>query len=139
MIMDGSPNIGTLHKDKAYVFTGAAPNTSFAMRMLRDGTGNNTKCRIKPLWNFSEGSAVLIRDWSKYFVGSNIELVDTEPDYFLVINWTKEPIDPARTIYFIMEPHGEKMYSQFLSQYGTSLKALIFKYFQSFWPPWLAR
>ena len=83
--------------------------------------GYKNKIRIMPCTNWCD-SSFLVKEWSRFFEGSSYELVTTQPDLFLVINQTNIPIDPTKTIYFMMEPYGERLYEQWLSQYKQHLK-----------------
>jgi hypothetical protein len=122
MINDGSPLTASCLNEKVYVFkNNSVHNKSTVIRTFNHGKGFPAKIRIKPLWNFSQGSDELIRLWSKYFAGTRFQLVDSAPDYWLVINCPLEAVDPHRTIYFMMEPHGEKQYAAWLQGAGDKL------------------
>ena len=122
MIRDGAPLTATCLNDTVCVFkNNSIHNKNTVIRTFGGGNGKPGKIRLKPLWNFSPGSSRLIELWSKYFVGTKFQLVDANPDFFLVINAPMEAVDPARTIYFMMEPHGEVQYGAWLNSVGDKL------------------
>lgn len=122
MILDGAPISATSIGDTLCVFkNNSVHNKSTVVRSFNIGKGWPCKIRIKPLWNFSAGSDMLIQLWSKYFEGTRFQLVDSSPDFYMVINATSEPLDPSKTIYFMMEPFGEVQYAKWIEGAGNSL------------------
>lgn len=79
------------------------------------------KSFIKPLWNFSYDSNMLIEKWSRFINSDDWKLVDSNQHFFLVINSAHQPIEPSRTFYFMMEPYGEKLYHQFIQSVRSQL------------------
>lgn len=120
LIQEGSLHSITHFEGQNYLFCGNGDLAQIPMRETKPGRGYMSKIKVKPLWNFSQ-SKDLIEKWNRFFVGSNVELVDTEPDFFLVINAAFEPHDPKRTIYFMMEPYGENLFSQYISKVKNDL------------------
>jgi hypothetical protein len=83
-------------------------------------SGVPTIIRVMPLTNWTTTDH-LIKEWSRFCKGSNIVLTQQNPDYFLVINSTNQPVDPSKTIYFMMEPYGDNLFKEWLDKYPKLL------------------
>lgn len=121
MLSIPSPTFITEWNRKGFVFKGGVgqPNALAIKRIpakVEGISGIKSTIKIMPCTNWTT-SEHLVQEWSRFCVGSNIELTTQTPDYFLVINSTNQPIDPNKTIYFMMEPYGEKLYANWIGQY----------------------
>jgi hypothetical protein len=52
---------------------------------------------------------------------SNIHFTLENPDFAFVVNETPIETMPMKTLYFMMEPNGEKLYSNYLSKFSTNI------------------
>lgn len=115
-----SPTFITLHNDQTFIFRGGLTQSNqlaFKKGTLlpETVTGISSVIRIMPCTNWTT-SEHLIQEWSRFCKGTNILLTTEFPDYYLVINSTQQQVDPSKTIYFMMEPYGEKLFEQWLRQ-----------------------
>ena len=116
-----SPTFITLHNDQTFVFRGGLTQSNqLAFKkntsLPESVTGFSSIIRIMPCTNWTT-SEHLIEEWSRFCEGTNILLTTEFPDYYLVINSTQQQIDPSKTIYFMMEPYGEKLFENWLRQF----------------------
>ncbi len=58
---------------------------------------------------------------------TNIEFTVSNPEYVMVVNQTTIETNPLKTIYFMMEPYGEKLYESYLSKFNNPVQPLFFK------------
>jgi hypothetical protein len=115
-----SPTFITLHNDQTFIFRGGLTQSNqLAFKkgtsLPETVTGISSIIRIMPCTNWTT-SEHLIQEWSRFCKGTNILLTTDFPDYYLVINSTQQQVDPSKTIYFMMEPYGEKLFEQWLRQ-----------------------
>jgi hypothetical protein len=120
-----SPTFITLHNDQTFIFRGGLTQSrqlSFKKHtsLPESVTGFSSIIRIMPCTNWTT-SEHLIQEWSRFCKGTNILLTTEYPDYYLVINSTNQQIDPSKTIYFMMEPYGEKLFKDWLRQFPKFL------------------
>ncbi len=116
-----SPTFITLHNDQSFIYRGGLTQSnqlSFKKESTRpEGiTGIATTIRIMPCTNWTT-SEHLIEEWSRFCEGTNIVLTTEFPDYYLVINSTQQQVDPSKTLYFMMEPYGEKLFEGWIRQF----------------------
>jgi len=52
---------------------------------------------------------------------TNINLTLEQPDFAVVVNETPIETIPIKTLYFMMEPNSDKLYSSYLSKFGTNV------------------
>ena len=120
-----SPTFITQWGDYPFLFKGGvAQSNGLTVKRLpfkvEAITGVSSRIRIMPCTNRTTPDH-LIREWSRFCEGSNIELTTQTPDYYLVINSTQEQVDPLKTIYFMMEPYGENLYQGWIKQFKKIL------------------
>jgi hypothetical protein len=78
---------------------------------------NPGRIKIKLLCNWCS-SEEISRSWSRMrSINSSIDVVQDNPDYYVVINMTREPIDKKRTVLFRMEPKMET--NHFWGEWGN--------------------
>ena len=76
---------------------------------------SNAIYRVQMFSNWAN-STTLANEWSRFIKDDiPIELVDENPNLFIVINQCQMLPPPDRTIYFCMEPYGEKEYLQYIN------------------------
>lgn len=56
---------------------------------------------------------------------TNIEFSLQQPDYALVVNSTNIETNPARTLYYMMEPNGETLFESYLSKFTPEAPLLL--------------
>ncbi len=116
LIRKGSPSVADIFNKENIVFKGSNINYGrIALRRIVNGNTFNVSYRIKPNWNFSHDSSQLIQDFGRLF--SKHELVNDNIDYFMIINMYFGQFAPEKTIYFMMEPYGEKQYQTWLDNF----------------------
>ncbi len=82
---------------------------------------NKNMINVLPLTNWTSSSE-FINHLNKFRPeNSNINFTLNAPEYALVVNETNISTTPMKTLYFMMEPNGEKLYSSYLSKFNTTV------------------
>ena len=119
----GHPYIGFSYNNTNIIIKGESDSCQDILML----NINHSKIKITPLANWINTDKFIEYLNRLRPSDTNIEFVNSNPDFFLVINETRIVTPPNRTIYFMMEPYGEKLYKNYLDRYSTPENKLLFK------------
>jgi hypothetical protein len=139
---NGHPNIGFSYEDKYYILRGKE-DTLKDLPVLRlapyitppkNEVENNltkfeeNKLNIVPLCNWTTPQN-FIQHLNKFKpANTNIHFtLSNKSPIAMVVNETQLKTKASNTIYFMMEPNGDKLYENYLSQYDNNSNRLFYK------------
>jgi hypothetical protein len=136
---NGRPFIGFKLNNSSYIIKGSPSIAPKEIPLLtitnHNPTINNTlnninstsTIKVLPLTNWTDPYN-FIKHLNRFKpASSNIEFTVTNPDYAMVVNQTVIETNPLKTVYFMMEPYGEKLYESYLSKFNNPTQPLLFK------------
>ena len=105
---------GFMYESKVYQFLYDTDNMNPTFTKLESKQNPSIRC----LWNFTD-PLTLRNKWLHLTQDSSLVLDDANATVNVVINCTMFPVHPSETIYFCMEPYGEKQYSNWLQSFQS--------------------
>jgi len=139
---NGRPYIGFKYNESSFIIKGSPAITPKELPLLSIVNNNQTQSNLiqnnSSLNNPNVIKVLPLTNWTDPFnfikhlnrfkpLNTNIEFTLTNPDYAMVVNQTAIETNPLKTIYFMMEPYGEKLYESYLSKFNNPSQPLFFK------------
>ncbi len=135
---NGRPHIGFKFNESTFVIKGSPSIIPREIPLLTILNKNNVSIENSDNTNQSVIKVLPLTNWTDPYTfikhlnrfkpsSTNIEFTVTNPDYAMVVNSTMVETNPLKTIYFMMEPYGEKLYESYLSKFNNIQQPLLYK------------